>query len=130
MSDDWLPKTVSAIRAVEPFLGAVESVTNTLLGLYVNFTALNALFIRLPPDTDTVQATVKLRTALNMTRGSNVVERCCGTCREGWVEKCGSTRSFDRLPCNHYTDSLNRPDGPPWPDCRFWKERTCSTQPM
>ena len=44
-------------------------------------------------------------------------EKRCGTCAEG----CPYGHDQVRTPCNHYADSPNRPDGPPWPDCRFWK---------
>ena len=48
-------------------------------------------------------------------------DRQCGTCTEGFPY---GSKVAARVPCNHYTDSVNRPDGPPWPNCRFWKERS------
>lgn len=45
------------------------------------------------------------------------VEKRCGTCREGRAPEASAVR----VPCNHYADSMNRPDGPPWENCRFWK---------
>lgn len=46
-----------------------------------------------------------------------LVEKRCGTCLEG--RPYGHDQV--RMPCNHYASSPNRPDGPPWEDCRFWK---------